>query len=347
MEDFRKELKQIKVLLKDDILRLRQYINTKFPHYNNEKRAEIFINTLRSILDKHLVGIPSHQQSTIREKLLKEVLISKPQGLFLDDIFEATLSLEGEAPSFSQELCQWVNMHISSPINSSSINSIPINSSLFTEASNISENNLHLNPQGHINTLNLHNYIEKNKIKILLLITLSISSTFILIGPIAKQIQASEAVLEEPVVYTHPHLPTHFHYKDIDTDKLKAYLNTKNSLLAQEPYFTAIIETSKEFDLNPLILFAIAGHEQAFVPTTHPSAEEIANNPYNVFVSWQSYNTDIIDSSKIVSRTIINLSKDMPTDLNPFQWINRKYAEDESWWKGVDTIYNRLEKEVL
>lgn len=336
MEDFRKELKLLKVLLRDDIDRLRHYINTNFPHYNYEKRAEILINTLRSILDKHLVGIPAHHQSTIREKLLKEVLISKPQGLFLDDIFEATISLDIECPSFSQDLCHWVNMHVSKPIRS--IPTIEINS--------IIENDQKLSSQRNPNKTTLEGYIDKNKIKILLLVTLSISSIFILYGPMLRQTKASEIEVEEPIVYTHPHLPSHFNYKEIDTDKLKAYLVTKSSILAEDPYFTTIIDASKEFGLNPLILFAIAGHEQAYVPTTHPSALEIANNPFNVFVSWQSYNTNIGDSSRIVARTIINLSKDMPADINPFQWINRRYAEDENWWRGVDTIFNRLEKEV-
>jgi len=150
----------------------------------------------------------------------------------------------------------------------------------------------------------------------------------------------------EATKFQHPYLPDYFTYKNIDETKLKTYLKSRNSLLEEEPYFSSIINTAREFDLNPLILFSIAGHEQGFVPKSNPLSSQIANNPFNVFISWQEYNTDIVDSSQIAARTVINLSKDRPDEVDPFQWINRKYAEDQNWWKGVRSIFERLEREV-
>lgn len=140
------------------------------------------------------------------------------------------------------------------------------------------------------------------------------------------------------------HLPDHFKYKKINRKGLKSYLIERNSLLSREPYFSTIIECAKEFNLNPILLFSIAGHEQSFVPKNHEEAKKIANNPYNVFRSWKNYNTDIADSSRIASRTVINLLKGRPENEDPFKWINRKYAEDKKWWKGVKSIYNTLEE---
>ncbi|MBZ9622547.1 glucosaminidase domain-containing protein [Clostridium sp. FP2] len=140
----------------------------------------------------------------------------------------------------------------------------------------------------------------------------------------------------------HPHLPEYFNYKTIDKGKLLEFLNSRNSILAEEPYFSAIIRTSKEFNLNPHILFAITGQEQSFVPKSHENAQKIANNPFNVFHSWKEYNTDIYDSSRIAARTVINLSKDKPTNMDIFDWINSKYAEDKSWGKGVKEIFEEL-----
>lgn len=138
------------------------------------------------------------------------------------------------------------------------------------------------------------------------------------------------------------HLPDYFLYTDIDEGKLKDYLTIKNSVLADEPYFSEIVATSRSFNLNPLILFAIAGQEQNFVPKYNNNAYTIANNPYNVFHSWQHYNTDIEDSTAIASRTIINLSKDCPNNIDTFTWINKRYASDQNWSKGVRKIYNDL-----
>ncbi len=140
----------------------------------------------------------------------------------------------------------------------------------------------------------------------------------------------------------HPHLPNYFNYKSIDKDRLLNFLNARNSILAEEPYFSAIIRASKEFNLNPNILFAITGQEQSFVPKSHENANKIANNPYNVFHSWEEYNTNINDSSRIVARTIINLAKDKPIDIDIFDWINSKYAYDKNWGRGVKKIFEGL-----
>lgn len=138
------------------------------------------------------------------------------------------------------------------------------------------------------------------------------------------------------------HLPEEFKYRSIDQESLKQYLDSRDSLLCEDPYFSIIINTSKEFNLNPLLLFAIAGQEQSFVPKDSKYALKIANNPYNVFNSWQNYNTDIEDSSKIASRTVINLSKGKPDNIDLFTWINRKYSEDKDWHNGVRSIYDQL-----
>ena len=357
MEDFCHELKGLKVLLRDDIERLRQYINKKFPHYDKTKKAQILINSIKSILDQHMIGLPPHYQGIIRDKLLKEVLMSKTDGLFMYDIFEASVSLEKDDVNLSNHICSWVNKHISNPISSlphTVLKETPLHIESPAKTTNaiLSDGNIcELKKFKDIKIsssteLTLKKAIEMKQLRISLMIALITLSVGGLYGPLINYISPPQIAIEEPVVYLYPHLPSGFYYKEIDTEKLKAYLNTRNSILSQEPYFSAIIETAKEFELNPLILFAIAGHEQGFVPIDHPSALKIANNPFNVFYSWQSYNTDITDSSKIAARTIINLSKDRPEEMNPFQWINRKYAEDENWWKGINSIYNRLEKEV-
>ncbi|WP_051569245.1 glucosaminidase domain-containing protein [Alkaliphilus transvaalensis] len=195
--------------------------------------------------------------------------------------------------------------------------------------------------------LHLNKKLQLTKQKLLLIPLLAILLAVSFFFP--KEMKPKEPAvifLDLPISYEYPVFPAVFQYRDINEDKLKAYLNSRNSILEEEPYFSAIISTAEEFQLNPLVLFAIAGHEQGFVPKDHPRATEIANNPFNVFYSWQHYNTDIVDTSRIAARTVINLSKDRPVGKDPFKWINRRYAEDQNWYKGVGAIYNRLELEV-
>lgn len=135
-------------------------------------------------------------------------------------------------------------------------------------------------------------------------------------------------------------------YHSIDQKKLQAYLKARNSLLANEPYFSTIISVSRQHNLNPLLLFAITGQEQSLVPRDDSDAARIANNPFNVFGSWLEYNTSINDSANITANTIISLSKGRPTGADPLAWINRKYASDPNWYKGVWSYLQELERAV-
>lgn len=133
-------------------------------------------------------------------------------------------------------------------------------------------------------------------------------------------------------------------YKPIDEAALWAWLDERNSLLSNDPYFTTILNIAEEFNINPLLMFAITGQEQSFVPRSHTHADLIANNPFNVYGSWKRFNTDIDEASRIAARTLINLGKDCPENEDPIKWINRKYAEDPNWHLGVSQILTSLEK---
>lgn len=141
-------------------------------------------------------------------------------------------------------------------------------------------------------------------------------------------------------------------YIEINTDILKEFLSKRNSILTDEPYFSTIIDVSNQLNINPLLMFAILGQEQGFVPRSNVHAYKIANNPFNVFGSWRKYNTNIKDSSEIAARTLINLSLDKPQDEDIIKWINTRggrggYAEDENWWIGVKSIFEKLKNETI
>ena len=76
-----------------------------------------------------------------------------------------------------------------------------------------------------------------------------------------------------------------FTFQAFDANAIKAYLHGRNSLLAEELYFTAIVESGRKHGIDPLLLFAVAGQEQGFVPKSAKKAKQIANNPFNVFHS--------------------------------------------------------------
>ena len=141
-------------------------------------------------------------------------------------------------------------------------------------------------------------------------------------------------------------LPKEYRYREVDAAKIKRWLASKNSYLSQDKYIQAIIMAARRYNLNPLLLFAIAGQEQSFVPQHKKFAQKMANNPFNVFGSWVDYNTDINDSAMIAAETIVNSSKKRPVYINALKWINRRYAEDKKWWVGVSDIFRKLQREI-
>lgn len=136
-------------------------------------------------------------------------------------------------------------------------------------------------------------------------------------------------------------------YVEIDKKRLKGWLDKKKSLLSDEPYFSAILDTAKDYDIHPLLMFAIAGQEQSFVPRWGNFSGRIANNPFNVYGSWEKYNTNIYDSSRLAAGLIVNSSRGRPAYMNPIRWINRKYAEDQNWWKNVSKLFEQMKKEII
>ncbi|MCI3927010.1 hypothetical protein MO973_43250 [Paenibacillus sp. TRM 82003] len=161
--------------------------------------------------------------------------------------------------------------------------------------------------------------------------------------PAAEEIPAAPAA--EATVAPEPEAED-YRYADIDAGRLQAYLAGRSSALAEEPYFSAIVGAAEKHDVHPLLLFAITGQEQSFVPTTHKQAERIASNPFNVFGSWETYQTDIDDSASLAAKLVAKRLSNRPDDAEPIQWINRSYAEDPNWWKGVSWFFEDMKKQT-
>lgn len=136
-----------------------------------------------------------------------------------------------------------------------------------------------------------------------------------------------------------PHFLT---YHAIDRIALQNYLKNRNSILAESPYFEGIIKVAETYDIHPLLLFSITGQEQGYVNKDNPNHLKIANNPFNVYTSWRKYNTDIEDSTSIAAGTVVTILRKRPAGENPFKWINKRYAEDQNWARGVEMIFNFL-----
>lgn len=138
--------------------------------------------------------------------------------------------------------------------------------------------------------------------------------------------------------------PEYLAFEPVNRERLQGYLKRKNSLLAEEPYFSTIMNTCAAEDVHPVLLFAIAGQEQGFVKRGSENAALIVNNPFNVYHSWVEYNTDLKDSSRVAAITIKSALANRPKGENAFKWLNKTYAEDSKWWSGTEQIFMSIEE---
>lgn len=362
METFVYELKNTKVLSKNDIVTIKNYIEKKYADYTEHEKANILTKTVHQILDKNIEGLNSASKNNVKRNLLKRFLSKDGQPVFLIDIFNLYITDEDKPKDYSNILLNWINLHVKSKISIEELKLLGIN--IHTSNKTVLSNNLTQQQEGSVG-LKIENYfsvfsviknIKNISNSIAFLAFIIYAFIFIVLLPFEmkaskhfENINTNSNVYSNTSVATntptdYPGIPNYFKYENINSQKLKNYLNKRNSLLADEPYFSSMLSSAKKYNINPLLLFAITGQEQSFVPRQNKNSKKIANNPFNIYYSWQEYNTNITNASNVACGTINNLSKDRPKNYDPFKWLNRKYAEDPNWFKGVRFFYNELEK---
>ncbi|MCH3963049.1 MAG: hypothetical protein LKE46_02140 [Clostridium sp.] len=361
------ELKDKKILNKNDILILKKYIDEKYPDYTASGKAAILSNTIHHILDDKLGEFNISERNKIKFYTLKDTIFNNRDSIFMYDIFNSCISAGNLNQNFIDELMHWLNSNVKNEVQKNSlkqyIKNRKGNKEHFSVTDSISKVDYNMNriiPVSEVTSKskNIRHYTtarwKKAATAAVIVFSMILYTVYVNGQVLPKSSPADDLTFPMYYIeklytysndkYPNANLPYYIKYRPIRTSKLKAFLANRNSILVKEPYFSTILNTAKEYNLNPILLFAITGQEQNFVPQSEKYASKIANNPFNVFHSWQEYNTNISDSSKIAARTIINLSKDMPKNTDPFLWIGRKYAEDKNWGQGVRSIFKEIEK---
>lgn len=374
------------VLSAGEIVRLKKYIEQKYINLDVQQRLSIWSDAAHRIIEKRLPDFPMeikkqlrsellhknretfviHQDDALREcmtlDLSQEQLIAPlvtwvsskvnlPEGELedKDKIVRETLLRQSGQPMTVQQFSfqsldgEWLcaeqkqNAAVLTGIEEAAITRAYEPVSM---------------PVSDIAITNWNNKRARHRISIAIASVCLAALLAVLFYPTASPSDALEEplVLTLPVIQTNERLvdgiPAELRYVDVNKQKLKHYLQQKNSVLADEPYLTAIIESSKQYDIHPLLMFAITGQEQSFVPKDHRNVKEIANNPFNVFGSWESYNTTIEGSATIAAKTVYNVSSRRPGASHPIQWLNQTYAEDPNWWKGVTWFFETMLEEI-
>lgn len=361
------------IMKNEDVLVLREYIGKKYPGATPRERADILANAVHSVIDRHIQEFDEKDRAQIRISLLRRAVSDNHFSIHAGDVLRTCLEIRNDSEDYTTTLTKWVNRHQNVPISRETL--LRFSSGQRRYSGDLPEHDRRPFPGSTgefaaglhaveaprepaiaftpavVNVpsgISVFHQLDRKLFHVLAvsLIVLSAFTFQPLRNILVTSFGSTVSSAPESVAAAGTILPEDLLYRTIDTGKLETALNNRKSILAEEPYLSAILQAAREHNVNPLFLFAITGQEQGFVPRTDKDARRMANNPFNVYHSWMEYNTDIRDSARIAANTVTNLSRNRPETVDPVAWINRKYAEDKEWWIGVSRIFIELKKEV-
>lgn len=368
--EFEAKLEQIEILQSNHVTLFRNYIQKKFPTASPEERSIILADAVYKAMNKHIEEFDTKIRDRVKHEVLKRAVMKDNYNIKGTDIFYACLALKDTEEGLKESLVIWLNNKCNSSIKKEYFDQLYSRQS--TSSDELIEYDLSQAGTFKNKVLLLQQFLDRIQVTytyvkqktarnlsyprvVALFLITTVFITYLAMGNMdtlfSKQnsfqnVQAEEIPGKQISNISNSSLPSHLRYREVDKDSLVNYLVKKYSLLSEEKYISAIIQASFELDVNPLLLIAITGQEQAYVPKNHSNAVIIANNPFNVFGSWQVYNTDILDSARIAARTVVELSKNRPQSIDPIVWINNKYAEDKRWHEGVNKNFEDINREV-
>lgn len=334
---------QKKEVINVEIVRdIRNWINQHYAHESERQKSKIFAQKIHQKLDRELPNFSKELKTTVRMDLIKNHIKKNSLTINADHIVHSSVKFANN-DELQREICHWlkdvhhqdaqfIEKYVARLYHEIHSKEIAATQAIETKQKE--------DFVGKLKYESKMPYVFGSIAAILLIFTLLVvkEDLFSLKNAHIEDVE----IKSESVTRIENELPPYLQYEPIDEEQLQSFLSNRNSLLVEEPYFSTIINVAEQFNIHPFLMFAITGQEQGFVPKTDKDAHLMANNPFNVYYSWQEFNTNILESSEIAARTIVNLSEDRPQDVDPIQWINRKYAEDQSWWIGVSAIFNEI-----
>jgi hypothetical protein len=347
------------LLTPTDISIIRRYVHTKYAPLPGDRRAEIVADAIRRTLQQRLPNLPAQLKNRMTDELITRCLVGEQRDIIPDDVLDLCAELEFNESDRNEQLLapilDWVNEHTPGRWNTEQLNSRLDRRKIYTLAL-VPDLSAIVDPDTkelRLGSILLRSQMLLRRVFIpspvwLLLAAVIISAVgaSLLMGksaaPNAEKTVNPPSVIMNSVPKPDVGMPERLKYAEFDIKALKKYLISRDSLLVEEPYFGAIVDNARQYNIHPLLLFAITGQEQGFVPKSSKDAAAIANNPFNVFHSWEDYNTDIHHSAEIAAKLIAKLAKSRPEGHDPFTWFNKTYAEDPLWSDGVSRIFEKL-----
>ncbi|MDW7661444.1 MAG: hypothetical protein SCL54_08525 [Bacillota bacterium] len=369
MQDIIAKLKNWIILSLSDIKNIRSSIEEQYSNYSSQERAKHFAAAVHKVLDKHLDGISTDQRESLKKEIISSTILKNIESITKFDVFTSIFELELDNDTQVTLAKNWLKESEKIVVKEDEIRSFL---NFYDQAPSVIKKRTVFKPIWAIlSALALlvivigsiikftptektpptvtskpfeivkRNYVESFP-------AFGLINTFHIISEINYTDNEDQVGFILHYQVFHPFFKQHefpYPYRIINYFSLVDYIKTtRNGTMAEPQHFNMVMSLARINDIDPLLLFAIIGHEQAFVPVGHTYALLMVNNPYNVYNNWWDYNTTLSDSTTIAINTIKNRMLSLPADTDPLLWLNGIYAEDPYWHIGVGLIYGQLDK---
>ena len=355
MNELIQSLKSYIIISLQDLTNIKNTIASNYKHLSSIERAEILSLAIHTHLDKHLIGIDADYKEALRFNILENTLAKHVYLINRHDVFESIFELDLPEATRVGLAETWLSETVQIPVPRWALEDFLYSRSPYIKQQNpkietTSKGERRYQMPTPVNYIRFNRTLKKHFLKFavgLLLLISFFSLKFMFFDDFDNGTRTSYASFSssktQGIELDFFKSEFDFKYKAFDYFKVKYYISTtRDGLIGDSDHFNQILHKAYINDIDPLLLLAIIGQEQAFVPNTEVAQTQIINNPYNVFHSWEVYNTNLRDSTQIAINTIKNRLAIKPLGISPFEWLNHTYAEDQAWHVGVKSIYEHL-----
>ena len=368
MDELISALKSYIVLSLQDLSNIKETISQRYAHLSSTERAEILAMALHSHLDKHLSGVhnvnTNHDQghdtvSELKHQILSDTLAKHIYTITRHDIFQSIYQLDLPEEMRVSLAESWLSESVKIMVPRWALERYFYGEAMVTPE----PINIPYDTEYHRSKLDFHTWYHRIN-RWMGKLTTGVAMILIFISIVSfvsyfRHQDDAPSQFSKGLYQTDPRwqipfddlgeisisaLQTdNFSYQRFDYFRVKNYiLFHRKGLIGEAEHYNLIIQMAKLNNIDPLLLFAIIGHEQAFVPLDAAYRDKIIHNPYNVYHSWLDYNTNLVDATQIAINTIKIRLKTKPSNTSSFEWLNLTYAEDPNWHLGVKAMYNQL-----
>ena len=116
MSNFLEELKNIKIISKNDIENIKKYINIKYKDEDSQKKAYMVSSTIHSIIENKIISFPKSIQKDLKNTIFKNTFLKNKDSIYLWDIFYSYMDYINFKKEHIEILLNWINANIENKI---------------------------------------------------------------------------------------------------------------------------------------------------------------------------------------------------------------------------------------